>query len=121
MKRIITNTAVILILFGLFSSCKKTLDNNFTNPELPTTGSVGALFTGMLLNNRIHSSYWDYYTFIMTVTAPFSQMCAISPSSQMYIPNASYTDARWSDYYDGSIGGGTTSVDYRYSRSRDFE
>lgn len=115
MKRIFINTATILILLGLFSSCKKTLDNNFTDPELPTTGSVGALFTGMLLNNRIHSSYWDYYTFIMTITAPYSQMCAISPGSQMYIPNASYTDSRWSDYYDGSIGSGTTSVDYRYS------
>lgn len=115
MKRLLINFIMMLFLVGLFSSCKKTLDSEYTNPELPTTGSIGKLFTGMLLNNRIHSSYWDYYTFIMTVTAPYSQICAITPGSDMYVPNATYTASRWTDYYDGSIGSGTTSVDYRYS------
>lgn len=104
-----------IVLLTIFCSCKKTLEKDYLNPELSTQGNMGQLFSGMMLNNRIHSSYWDYYTFIMSATGVYSQYFAVSPSDQMYIANSNYTDSRWNDYYDGSIATGTTTVDYRYN------
>lgn len=80
------------------------------NPELTATGSLSKLFSGMFLNKRIHPSYWDYYTFIMPTTAAYSQMSALVPGNQMYIPNTSYTEGRWTDFYNGNVG-----TDYNYS------
>ena len=110
MKRLLINIAIFSFLAGIFGSCKKTLDSQFYNPDQPTTASMGGLLTGMEFNNRIHSSYYDYYTFIMSVTAPFSQMVAVPPGTDMYTPNLGYIAPRWTDYYAGSGIG-----DYNYS------
>ncbi|SFD77528.1 Susd and RagB outer membrane lipoprotein [Chitinophaga sp. CF118] len=110
MKRLLIYTVVLILLAGAFSSCKKKIADDYLNPELTATGSLGKLLSGMFLNKRIHPSYWDYYTFIMPTTAAFSQVSALSPGSQMYTPSTSYTEGRWVDYYDGSTG-----TDYNYN------
>ncbi|PZP47410.1 MAG: SusD/RagB family nutrient-binding outer membrane lipoprotein, partial [Pseudopedobacter saltans] len=62
MKKLFIKILALVLLSNIFSSCKKTLKDDYLNPDLVTQGSIGNLFTGMLFNNRIHSSYWDYYT-----------------------------------------------------------
>lgn len=110
MKRLFINIAFLTLLAGTFSSCKKQLEENYANPELTTTGSMGKLLSGMFLNKRIHPSYWDWYTFIMPYTAGYAQTAAIDPTAQMYIPSTTYTENRWVDFYDGATG-----TDYNYS------
>lgn len=112
MKRILIYVAALGLLGG-FGACNKSLEEDYLNPDLATQGSISNLFTGMTLNNRIHSSYWDYYTFIMTATAPLSQFCAVQPGDQMYIPSADYMSSRWNDFYDGSVS--SSSPDYQYN------
>lgn len=109
MKKIIINISLLLVLAGAISSCKKQLADDYQNPELTTTGSMGKLFAGMFFNKRIHPSYWDYYTMVMPITAAFSQTAAIAPVAQMYVPNTSYTENRWVDFYAG-----VTGTDYNY-------
>ncbi|WP_440133602.1 SusD/RagB family nutrient-binding outer membrane lipoprotein [Chitinophaga sancti] len=101
---------IFAFLAAAFSSCKKSLEENYMNPELTTSGSLGKLLSGMYLNKRIHPSYWDWYTFVMPTTGAFSQTVALSPGAQMYVPSTSYTENRWVDYYDGATG-----TDYNYS------
>jgi hypothetical protein len=112
MKRLLINTALLILLAGTFSSCKKKLEDDYLNPELTTTGSLSKLFSGMFMNKRIHPSYWDYYTFVMPTTAAFSQSTALSPSAQMYTPNTSYTQGRWTDFYNGTVD---ANQDFNYS------
>jgi hypothetical protein len=114
MKRYLVYTAALIILIGAASSCKKQIANDYNNPESTTTGSLAKLMSGMFLNNRIHPTYWDYYTW--NFTGEFSQFVATSPAAQMYVPNASYVESRWDDYYDGSnptlASGSTPDYDY---------
>jgi hypothetical protein len=112
MKRLLINTALLFLLVGSFSSCKQKLEDDYLNPELTTTGSMSKLFSGMFLNKRIHPSYWDFYTFVMPTTAAFSQLTTLSPGNQMYVPNSSYTEGRWTDFYNGNVDPGK---DYNYS------
>jgi hypothetical protein len=95
---------------GTFSSCKKTLEKDFQNPEKVTEGSLGKLFGGMYLNKRIHPSYWDLYTMTMSTTGFYGGFVATPPSAQMYVPNTSYTENRWIDFYEGSL-----EQDYNYN------
>jgi hypothetical protein len=105
MKKLLINTALFMALAGSFSACKTKLEEDYLNPELTTTGSMSKLFSGMFLNKRIHPTYWDFYTFVMPTTAAYSQLTAMSaPSAQMYIPNSSYTEGRWTDFYNGALG-----------------
>jgi hypothetical protein len=110
MKRILINTALLLTLIGTFSACKKQLDDNYVNPEQTSVGSLGKLLTGMFLNTRIHPSYWDYYTFKSSITAPFAGLVALGPGSTMYTPNTNFTQSRWVDFYEGTNG-----TDYNYN------
>ncbi|HXO76096.1 MAG TPA: hypothetical protein VN824_12685, partial [Puia sp.] len=64
MKRILINAVFFGLLAGGVSSCKKTLEKDYLNPETTTTGSMSKLLAGMFLNPRIHPSYYDYATFI---------------------------------------------------------
>ena len=103
MKRILTNAVFLILLAGGFSSCKKTIQNDYLNPETTTTGSMSKLLTGMFLNPRIHPSYYDFATFVLPTTAAFSQLTAMTPGTQMYIPSINYNEARWDHYYNGSM------------------
>lgn len=113
MKRFMFYISFALVAMSGLWSCTKTLENDYLNPELTTEGSIGKLFTGMLFNNRIHSSYWDYFTFNFTATGAFTQMHATTPSDQMYIPSPDYMSSRWKDFYAGSMTNNTP--DYNYS------
>ncbi|MFT4203057.1 MAG: SusD/RagB family nutrient-binding outer membrane lipoprotein [Chitinophagaceae bacterium] len=109
MKKYILNILLIGVLTGMLGSCKKQLEEDYQNPETTTSGSLYKLLAGMFLNKRIHPSYWDYYTFKMLGTALFSQIGSVEPATNMYVPNTTYTEGRWTDYYDGATG-----TDYNY-------
>lgn len=115
MKRFLINTAFLILLTAIFGSCKKKIQDDYLNPELTTTGSMGKLLSGMFLNKRIHPSYYDYATFVLPVTAGFSQLTAMAPATQMYVPSINYNEARWVDYYDGSNPSDLSSIDYNYN------
>ena len=115
MKKILIYAVGVFLLAGSLSSCKKTLQSDYVNPQLISTGSLGKLLTGMFLNPRIHPSYWDFATFALPTTGAFSQMNAIAPASSMYIPNINYNESRWDHYYSGATSTNTSGVDYNYS------
>lgn len=110
MKRFLINIALTVTVAVSLGSCSKKIESDYLNPELTTTGSMGKLLTGMYLNPRIHPSYYDYATFILPTTAAFSQLTALAPAAQMYIPSINYNESRWVHYYDGSNG-----TDYNYN------
>jgi hypothetical protein len=115
MKQLLINTIFLTLLAAGFSSCKKTIKDDYLNPETPTTGSMGKLLTGMFLNPRIHPSYYDYATFVLPTTAAFSQLTALAPGTQMYVPTISYDESRWNHYYNGSMPTDPTQTpDYNY-------
>lgn len=110
MKKLLINAALLVLLAGSFSSCKKKIDEDYQNPELTTTGNIGKLFAGMFFNKRIHPSYWDYYTILQSYSGAFSGIVPAVQSSTMYVTTSSYTDGKWTDFYNGSTG-----TDYNYN------
>ncbi|RFM36353.1 SusD/RagB family nutrient-binding outer membrane lipoprotein [Chitinophaga silvisoli] len=110
MKKLLINAALLLLLVGSFSSCKKKAEEDYQNPELTTSGNIGKLFAGMFFNKRIHPSYWDYYTILQSYSGAYSGLVSLVPSSTMYQTTSSYTDGRWTDFYNGSTG-----TDYNYN------
>ena len=115
MKRFLINAVCISLLAGSVASCKKTLEKDYLNPETTTTGSMSKLLSGMFLNPRIHPSYHDFATFIMPATAAFSQQTAMAPGTQMYIPSITYNQARWDDFYAGSMPSDLSQIDYNFN------
>lgn len=115
MKRILINAVFFGLLAGGVSSCKKTLEKDYLNPETTTTGSMSKLLAGMFLNPRIHPSYYDYATFILPTLSGYSQLTALSPGTQMYIPSINYNQSRWDHYYSGSMPSDLGSIDYNYN------
>lgn len=110
MKKLLINATLLVLLAGSFSSCKKKIEEDYQNPELTTSGNMGKLFSGMFFNKRIHPSYWDYYTILQSYSGAFSGLVPAVTSSTMYQTNSSYTDGRWTDFYNGSTG-----TDYNYN------
>jgi len=115
MKKILIYAVGVFLLAGTVSSCKKTLSTDYQNPQLINTGSLPKLLTGMFLNPRIHPSYWDFYTQARLTTGAFSQLVALAPGTQMYIPNINYNESRWDHYYSGATQSDPTAFDYNYS------
>ncbi|HWB92726.1 MAG TPA: SusD/RagB family nutrient-binding outer membrane lipoprotein [Puia sp.] len=115
MKKVLIYAVGVFLLTGSLSSCKKTLQTDYVNAQLINTGSLPKLLTGMVLNPRIHPSYWDYATTVMPTTGAFSQLTAIAPASSMYIPNINYNESRWDHYYAGATSTNTAGIDYNYS------
>src|ERR1700744_4858590 len=115
MKRFLIGSALLGLLAGGMSSCKKTIQNDYENPELISTGSMSKLLSGMFLNKRIHPSYYDFATFILPTTGAFSQITSLPPGINMYIPLDSYNEARWEDYYEGSMPSTGNVPDYNYN------
>jgi hypothetical protein len=114
MKRLSISAFLLLILAGSFSSCKKTIDNDYENPLL-TSGDMSKLLSGMFLNERIHPSYWDYTTMLLPTEGAFSQLSVIAPATLMYVPSITYNQSRWNDYYSGSIPTSGNTPDYNYN------
>lgn len=115
MKRFLINAICVGLLAASVSSCKKTLEKDYLNPELTTTGSMSKLLSGMFLNPRIHPTYYDYATFKLPATAGFSQLTALSPGTQMYQPSINYNQARWDHYYAGAMPSDLSQLDYNYN------
>lgn len=115
MKRFLINTAFLILLAGEFSSCKKTIADDYLNPSTVTTADMSKLFSGMVLNPRIHPSYYDYATFILPTTGAFSQLSTVAPSNQMYVPSINYNESRWDHFYDGSMPTDGSTPDYNYA------
>jgi hypothetical protein len=110
MKRLLINITVLFVLAAGFTSCKKKIEEDYSNPEQTATGSLGKLLAGMYLNKRVHPSYWDYYTFVMPTLSLYTQAVATPPATKMYVPSIDYNESRWVDYYAGSTG-----TDYNYN------
>jgi len=115
MKRFLIGSALLALVAGGMSSCKKTISNDYQNPELNATGSMSKLMSGMFLNKRIHPSYYDFATFVLPTTGGFSQITSLAPGINMYVPSAQYNEARWDDYYDGSMPTSGNAPDYNYN------
>jgi len=115
MKKYLIGSALAFTLAGAFSSCKKTIEADYLNPEVTTTGSLPKLLSGMFLNPRIHPSYYDYATFVLPTTAAFSQLTALAPATQMYVPSINYVQSRWDHFYSGSMPTDGSTPDYNYN------
>ena len=115
MKKVFVNIALFCSMAGLFSSCSKTIEESYNNPEKTADGSLGKLLSGMYLNKRIHPSYSDYYTFLMPAMATYTQLVASAPGNSMYLPNPSYLEGRWTDFYAGVRADDGSSPDYNYN------
>ncbi|TDW99127.1 SusD/RagB family nutrient-binding outer membrane lipoprotein [Dinghuibacter silviterrae] len=115
MKRLLISASFLLVLAGSFSSCKKTIEGDYLNPELTTTGDLSKLLSGMYLNKRIHPSYWDYTTFLLPTLGAYSQLSVNAPATQEYVPSMTYNQNRWDDYYSGSVPSSGSSYDYNYN------
>ena len=115
MKRFLIGSALFALLAGGMSSCKKTIANDYENPELITNASMSKLLSGMFLNKRIHPSYYDFATFVLPTTGALSQITALAPGINMYIPSDNYNETRWEDYYDGSMPSAGNAPDYNYN------
>ena len=103
MRRILIIAVLAASCAGMFSSCKKTLADDYLNPESTTTGSLPKLFTNIFLNERIHPTYWDYRTFILLTPGAYAQSSVSYPGNTMWVPNTSYVENRWTDFYSGGI------------------
>lgn len=104
MKRIIYNFALILSVISFLSSCKKSLENDYLNPQSVVNGSIDKVFSSILLNRRIQPTYWDFRTFILPATGAFSQLTATETASNMWIPSLDYGQDRWTDFYSADPG-----------------
>lgn len=116
MKRIFIDTLVFLFLMSMTLSCRKKIESDYLNPAITIKGSIGALFTGMLINARIHPTYYNMATLVLPTTAVFSQFVATSPSTLMYVPSMDYIESRWVDFYDGKYNP-IQDIDYNYNGS----
>jgi hypothetical protein len=121
MKHNFIKPIIFVLLITGFSSCSKKIDEYYTDPDKTTSANMGQLFTYMLHNNRIYPTYWDYATFVTGVTANYSQFIATSPSSNMYVPNTSYNQDRWEDYYTGGIMNSYRTIVVAYNNMSDYD
>lgn len=115
MKKIFVNIALVCSMAGLFSSCAKKIEESYSNPEKISEGSLSKLLSGMYLNKRIHPTYTDYFTFLMPAMANYTQLVAVAPGNNMYVPNPSYLEGRWTDFYSGVRANDGDAPDYNYN------
>lgn len=104
MKRTFYNIIAFFTSVSILSSCSKTLEKNYTDPNKVNVGSIDRVFTSLLINRRIQPTYWDYRTFILPTTAAFAQLTATTTGPNMWFPSLDYGQDRWTDFYSASPG-----------------
>jgi len=111
MKKVFTNISLLLVLCVTFSSCKKSLEEQYNNPELTSQTSLSTLFTAMLNSDRVKPAYWNQRTYLMPHAAVYSQTASFDIGNTVYQQNDNYTGNYWSDfYYPAGNGSGPMAI-----------
>jgi hypothetical protein len=111
MKKIFLNISFLLVLGLTFSSCKKSLEDQFNNPELTSKTSLPTLLTAMLNNDRVRPAYWNQRTYLMPHAAVYAQTASFDNGNLVYQQNNNYTGNYWSDfYYPAGNGSGPMAI-----------
>ncbi|MBK7100159.1 MAG: SusD/RagB family nutrient-binding outer membrane lipoprotein [Sphingobacteriales bacterium] len=99
MKKHILLYTLILLIFSVFSSCKKSvIDDNFYNPEKAVTADVPRLYAGIFAHEKVMPRYWNLYTFHIPVLGTYSQTSGYTNGKGVYEQPTNYTGTRW-DYF----------------------
>ena len=111
MKKIFINISYILVLAVSFSSCKKSLTDQYNNPELTSKASLATLFTGILNNDRVRPAYWNQRTYLMPHSAVYAQTASFDNVNTVYQQIDGYVGNYWSDfYYPAGNGSGPMAI-----------
>lgn len=112
MKAKITKYGLLLISLTVAFSCKKSLNEQFSNPEMSKEASVPGLFTGMLNNDRVAAKYWNVRTFLSQMPGIYAQVNYFANANTVYRQNEDYAQQYWDDFY--STGGNGSGVGALY-------
>lgn len=104
---------LFVLVAASFSSCKKALEENFTNPEKSTTPSIPLFFTAMLNNDRVAVKYWNVRTFLSIGPGVYAQTSYFSNGNTVYQQSDGYTQQYWDDFYSPGGNGSGTMSQYR--------
>lgn len=113
MKKIFIYTAVLLSLAVSFSACKKTIDDNYLNPELSTKPIVSGFFTAMLNSDRVRPAYWNLRTFFFPQLSVYAQTTTFDNVPTAYKHRDDYIGQYWSDFYYPAGNGSGPMALYR--------
>jgi hypothetical protein len=105
MKNNLFKAGLFLIMLLTLGSCKKALDEKFTDPDKSTQANLPGLLTGILNNNRVKPMYWNVRTFLFLQPALYSQTAYFPISPAMYQQNDSYVGGYWTDFYTSGANG----------------
>jgi hypothetical protein len=126
MKKITLNIFLLLFIAATFSACKKTLEENYNNPEQSSVQSIPTFFTAFLNNDRVRPAYWNVRTFLLPHTSVYSQTASFANGNDLYFQRDNYTGQYWSDFYYPAGNGSGPMALYRqmettFSRLSDGE
>jgi hypothetical protein len=113
MKKYIIGMGLFVLAAVSFSSCKKALEDKFTNPERSTTPSIPGFFTSMLNNDRVAAKYWNVRTFLSIGTGVYAQTAYFSNGNSVYQQSDGYSQQYWDDFYSPGGNGSGSMSQYR--------
>ncbi|WP_069658305.1 SusD/RagB family nutrient-binding outer membrane lipoprotein [Arcticibacter eurypsychrophilus] len=113
MKKLIYTVSLFLLLTTLFSSCEKSLEEKYNNPDKTAGADIPGFFTAMLNNDRVRPSYWNVRTFLLMQPALYSQTAYFGNSNGAYKQNDSYVQQYWEDFYTSGGNGSGSMAMYR--------
>ncbi|SFD17885.1 Susd and RagB outer membrane lipoprotein [Chitinophaga sp. CF118] len=99
MKKLVRNIGCVLLLAVAMSSCKKQLEDMYTDPDKTTNPTIEKLFSGMMDNNRVRPQYWDMRTLQFLQTGVYSQSITGVNDQFVYRQTDGYVQSRWNDFY----------------------
>lgn len=99
MKTYIRILSMLLILVITCTSCKKELEDRYNNPEESSIASIPNFFTALLNSNRLRPSYWEMRTFVLPLSAKYSQTASFAYGPTAYQQNDGESGQRWRDFY----------------------
>jgi hypothetical protein len=113
MKKVFLNIFLLLFVAATFSACKKTLEEQYNNPEQSSIQSIPTFFTALLNNDRVRPAYWNVRTFLLVQPAVYSQTASFYNNNSVYKQSDSYIDQYWSDFYFNAGNGSGPMALYR--------
>jgi hypothetical protein len=113
MKKIFLNIIFLVFVAATFSACKKTLEEQYNNPEKSSIQSIPTFFTAFLNNDRIRPAYWNVRTFLLVHPAVYSQTSSFANGNDIFKQNDSYINQYWSDFYYPAANGSGPMALYR--------
>jgi hypothetical protein len=113
MKKYIIGMGLFVLVAGSFSSCKKALEEKYTNPEKSTTPSIPGFFTAMLNNDRVAAKYWNVRTFLSIGPGVYAQTAYFANVNAAYQQNDGYAQQYWDDFYAPGGNGSGSMAQYR--------